>query len=238
MELVHESLIKSWPALRRWLDENQEDAAFLAQLRAAAQQWDQKGRAEGLLWRNEAMEEARLWRARSARPLPPREDAFLGAVFALANRAARARRRLIVGAFAVLIALVAAAAVALFMIRDAERRANDQAAKLAHSISVIRTEQQAREAEHAKAEQAEKDKREAAEAASAAMEAQLEEAKKVIALQAQNGKLTKENQQVKQSAAQAKQAAAQKAAELERERQKKLEEQKKRSGAISTGGLK
>ncbi|MEO8698554.1 MAG: serine/threonine-protein kinase, partial [Kofleriaceae bacterium] len=40
IELVHESLIKSWPTLRRWLDENHEDAVFLAQVRAAAQQWD------------------------------------------------------------------------------------------------------------------------------------------------------------------------------------------------------
>src|SRR5690606_3604116 len=29
VEIVHESLIQSWPLLRRWLEENQEDAAFL-----------------------------------------------------------------------------------------------------------------------------------------------------------------------------------------------------------------
>ena len=66
IELVHESLIKSWPTLLRWLDESHEDVAFIAQLRAAAKQWDQKGRPEGLLWRNEAMEEARLWRTASS----------------------------------------------------------------------------------------------------------------------------------------------------------------------------
>jgi eukaryotic-like serine/threonine-protein kinase len=27
VEIVHESLIHSWPLLRRWLDENQDDAA-------------------------------------------------------------------------------------------------------------------------------------------------------------------------------------------------------------------
>ncbi len=32
VELVHESLIKSWPQLQRWLDENQEDVAYLAQI--------------------------------------------------------------------------------------------------------------------------------------------------------------------------------------------------------------
>ncbi|HEY6037165.1 MAG TPA: serine/threonine-protein kinase [Kofleriaceae bacterium] len=241
VELVHESLIKSWPALRRWLDENQEDASFLAQVRAAAQQWDAKGRVDGLLWRNEAMEEARLWRARSTRELPPKEDAFLSAVFALATRAQRTRRRVVVGAFAFLVALVAIAAVALIQIRDAEHRANDQAAKLAQSIDVIQTEQKAREAEHAKAELAEKGKREAAEAAQAAVQKELDKAQEVIALQAQTRELKKENQQVRQSVdreRQEKQLAAAKAAELEREKQKKLDEQKKRAGQISTGGLK
>jgi len=241
VELVHESLIKSWPALRRWLDENQEDASFLAQVRAAAQQWDAKGRAEGLLWRNEAMEEARLWRARSTRELPPKEEAFLAAVFALATRAQRTRRRILVGAFAFLVALVAVGAVALIQIRDAEHRANDQAAKLAQSIDVIQTAQNAREAEHAKAERAEKDRREAAEAAQAAIQKELDKAQEVIALQAQTRELKKENQQVRQSAdreRQEKQLAAAKAAELEREKQKKIDEQKKRAGQISTGGLK
>jgi eukaryotic-like serine/threonine-protein kinase len=241
VELVHESLIKSWPALRRWLDENQEDASFLAQVRSAAQQWDAKGRAEGLLWRNEAMEEARLWRARSSRELPPKEEAFLAAVFGLANRAQRTRRRIVVGSFVFLVALIAIGAVALIQIRDAEHRANDQAAKLAQSIDVIQTEQKAREAEHAKAEQAEKEKREAAEAAQAAVQKELDKAQEVIALQAQTRELKKENQQVRQSAdheRQEKQVAAAKAAELEREKQKKIDEQKKRNGQISTGGLK
>ncbi|MEO6772767.1 MAG: protein kinase [Kofleriaceae bacterium] len=241
VELVHESLIKSWPTLRRWLDENQEDASFLAQVRAAAQQWDAKGRVDGLLWRNEAMEEARLWRARSSRELPPKEAAFLAAVFALATRATRTRRRILVGVFTFLVAVVAVGAVALIQIRDAEHRANVQAERLAQSIDAIQTAQQAREAEHAKAEQAEKDQREAAEAARAAIQKELDKAQEVIALQAQTRELKKENQQVRQSAdreRQGKQLAAAKAAELEREKQNKLDEQHKRSGQISTGALK
>jgi hypothetical protein len=38
VEIVHESLIASWPTLRRWLDEGSEDAAFIAQISAAAKQ--------------------------------------------------------------------------------------------------------------------------------------------------------------------------------------------------------
>ena len=36
MELVHESLIDSWTKLKQWLDESEQDAQFLARLRAAA----------------------------------------------------------------------------------------------------------------------------------------------------------------------------------------------------------
>jgi eukaryotic-like serine/threonine-protein kinase len=123
IEIVHESLIKSWPTLLRWLDESHEDVAFISQLRAAAKQWEQKGRPEGLLWRNEAMEEARLWNSRGKRDLPAREHDFLHAVLELADRGARRKRRTIVGAFVFLVALVAAAGVALLMINKAEKNA-------------------------------------------------------------------------------------------------------------------
>ena len=81
VELVHESLIASWPTLRRWLDEDQDDAAYITQLRAAATQWEQKGRTTGLLWRGEAEREARQFscavqgRARGARARVPRRGA-------------------------------------------------------------------------------------------------------------------------------------------------------------------
>jgi hypothetical protein len=122
VEIVHESLIKSWPQLGRWLDENQEDVAYLAQIRAAAKQWDAKGRPEGLLWRNEAMEEARLWRHRYLGELPQRESEFIDAVIALGTRAARVRRRAVMGAFAFLLVLVAAAGATLFKITDQNSR--------------------------------------------------------------------------------------------------------------------
>src|SRR5205085_11549998 len=70
VELVHESLIHGWPLLRRWLDETQEAAAFVDQLRNAARQWQTKGYAPDLLWRGAAMEEARLWYGRYRGELP------------------------------------------------------------------------------------------------------------------------------------------------------------------------
>jgi serine/threonine protein kinase len=131
VELVHESLIDRWPTLRRWLDEGQEDAAFVAQLREAARQWDQKGRPQGLLWRGESLDEARRWRRRflGKRELAAREEQYLRAVLELGTRTARLKRRAVVAAFVLLSALVAAAAVALMQIRKGKQAAQEQAVR-------------------------------------------------------------------------------------------------------------
>src|SRR5262249_25693321 len=96
VEIVHESLIERWPMLRRWLDEDHEDTVFLAQLAAVSKQWDTKGRPAGLLWRGEAMEEAKRWNALRPRDLAKRDRAFLDAVFALARRGQRVRRNVMI----------------------------------------------------------------------------------------------------------------------------------------------
>jgi serine/threonine protein kinase len=159
VELVHESLIAGWPTLRRWLEEGREDAAFLAELRAAARQWAAKGRRSDLLWRGEAMEEARLWRGRFKGDLAQRESEFLDATFALANRAARIRRWLLGGTIGLLLAIVAAGTVALVSIRrakldavaQAERaqreaeRARAAEQKVKDDLAVIEGEQRAKE---------------------------------------------------------------------------------------------
>jgi eukaryotic-like serine/threonine-protein kinase len=127
VEIVHESLIESWPLLRRWLDDNHDDAVFLEQLRTAAKQWHARGRPSGLLWRGEAMEEARRWRRRYRGELPASQQAYLDAVLSLATRSARLKRFLIAATMALLSLMVAAAAVALVLISDAQKEATRQA---------------------------------------------------------------------------------------------------------------
>nr|WP_044193314.1 serine/threonine-protein kinase [Hyalangium minutum] len=120
VEIVHESLIHGWPTLRRWLDENQEDAAFLEQLRNAARQWQSKEYDSGLLWGGEMVEEARRFQRRYQGELPQLQQDFLEEVFEQAARAVRRRRLLVVGSTAFLVVLVAASAVALVVIRNAQ----------------------------------------------------------------------------------------------------------------------
>jgi eukaryotic-like serine/threonine-protein kinase len=120
VEIVHESLLHTWPTLAQWLEENQDDAVFLDQLRVAARQWDGRGRPRDLLWRGETLNEARSWHRRYSGTLPSLQAAFLDAAFALARRGARRRRVAVVGSMVFLALLAAAATVAFIVIREAE----------------------------------------------------------------------------------------------------------------------
>ncbi|WP_224372454.1 serine/threonine-protein kinase [Hyalangium versicolor] len=127
VEIVHESLIHSWPQLKRWLDEGQEDSVFLEQLRNAARQWQANGRDADLLWRGEVVEEAQRFQRRYRGELPEVQRAFLDAVFSQSVRATRRKRALAIGSIVVLLGLVAASAVALVVIRNAQQEAERQA---------------------------------------------------------------------------------------------------------------
>ncbi|XXY45169.1 protein kinase [Sorangium sp. So ce269] len=101
VELVHDSLIERWPKLGQWLAESEQDAQLVDRLRAAARQWEASGKAEGLLWRDRAAEDARTWyeRRRAAQGaswrvgLSQREERYLLAVVGLVERARRLRLR-------------------------------------------------------------------------------------------------------------------------------------------------
>jgi hypothetical protein len=164
VEIVHESLIGSWPTLRRWLDESGEDAQFLEQLRAGAKQWEAASRRRDLLWRDEIAEEARRFRRRFSGELPEPQHSFLEAVLAEEARIARRKRRFLLGGIAFLSLLVAASLVALVIIRDAHKEA-------------VRQTGIARKAEGAarhRAEELQKKERERAEAAQRAETASAE----------------------------------------------------------------
>ena len=127
VEVVHESLLRSWPTLRRWLDEDREVTAYLEQLRGAARQWEGKGRAPGLLWTGEAEEEARVWSRSYMGELPPLEREYLDAVFQLRDRTRRRRRWLLGGAMVLLAVVAAGAILASVLVSQAEQRALDKA---------------------------------------------------------------------------------------------------------------
>jgi WD40 repeat protein/serine/threonine protein kinase len=140
VEIVHESLINTWPLLARWLDESEDDTAMLARLRSAARNWERSGHAAGLLWTGEAAVEAHAWHRRYHGELAPAEQRYLAAVRAAAERARHGRQRLFIAL------LSAAAVIALAMAWLAWERAE------AHDVArreAYRAEQEARRAEQA-----------------------------------------------------------------------------------------
>jgi serine/threonine protein kinase len=236
VEIVHESLIDRWPTLRRWLDEEQEDAAFVQQLAAAAKQWEAKGHASGLLWRGDAMEEARRWFNARQRELPPRERAYLDAVFALARRGKRVRRVATIIAFVVLGTVAAGASVAVVLVQAAKNEASENEAKAKKALSEIQAAVDARaaaekqqQAAEAQKTQAEKGQVEADKAKAAALAKQLEEEQK-------NAELSKAHEALKEESAaelKAKAIALQGALATANEEKKKAEEAKTKAEALA-----
>jgi WD40 repeat protein len=102
IEVIHEALLTSWPRLVEWQQEDAENARMRHQLRAAARQWDERGRGRGMLWRREALMEYRLWRSRYPGRLTETEEAFAAASLADEARGRLARRLIVAGAFVVL----------------------------------------------------------------------------------------------------------------------------------------
>ena len=102
---------------------------------------------QGLLWRGEAMEEARRWRSRYRGELPPREPRS-STRCSRSRRAQRAATPMVVAAIGLLSALVAAAGVGLIVVREhpaAARRAEQQARD--NEATARKAQQQAEQAE-------------------------------------------------------------------------------------------
>ncbi|HTR54723.1 MAG TPA: protein kinase [Kofleriaceae bacterium] len=136
VEIVHESLIANWPTLRRWLDETQEDAAIIDQLRIAARQWNQKGRSPDLLWRGDTADEAKKFKKRYKGPLSDVERSFLDELISYEVAVQRRRRAGVIAGFIALGFIVVAAMVALVVIQKkgqeakrAQHQAEENAAK-------------------------------------------------------------------------------------------------------------
>jgi WD40 repeat protein/serine/threonine protein kinase len=104
VEVVHEALLSSWPRLVSWQREGAESARLRDQLRAAARQWNERGRSRGLLWRGDALLEYRVWRARYQGALTDAEHEFARASLREETRGRRLRRLAVAAAFVVLCA--------------------------------------------------------------------------------------------------------------------------------------
>jgi serine/threonine protein kinase len=150
VEIVHESLVQNWPTLRRWLDENQDDAELVDQLRTAARQWHAKGHDAGLLWRGEMADEAKRFIKRFKGALSDVERGFLDAVVNAEAAAARKKRMLVTGGF---VALGAVMVVVMgFLVVIQKSRTDERKARQALQAQQGALEQKTKEALAARTE--------------------------------------------------------------------------------------
>ena len=136
-EVAHEALIREWPQLRRWLDEDRAGIRAHQQLGDAARLWDAGGREASDLYRGGRLAAAlELVESRRAQ-LNATERAFLDAAAEEADRERRAERRtnrrlraLLAGGAVLLVAALLGGLLAILSrntAQDAERAAEAQA---------------------------------------------------------------------------------------------------------------
>jgi len=111
VEVVHESLLSSWPRLVRWQTQDADAAQLRDQLRQAARTWDEHDRTRDYLWIGRAYREFALWRGVYPGGLSDVEEDFAVAMTHHYKRRKRRRRMAVAAAFFVLLAVLAVVGV-------------------------------------------------------------------------------------------------------------------------------
>ncbi len=105
VEVSHEALIREWPTLRQWLNQDRDGLIRHRQLTGDVNDWLGLDRDPGALYRGAKLEQTLVWAADPPDPLSADEQAFLDASRALAARSRRdvLVQRALIGVSAVLL---------------------------------------------------------------------------------------------------------------------------------------
>ena len=125
VEVAHEALLREWPRLRRWLEQDTEGRRLHQHLGAAAREWDAGGRDPGELYRGVRLAAALEWSAAHGSELNASERAFLDAGRAANERSQRRLRAVLAGVAALLLLSIIVGVIAL----DQRSGAREQAVK-------------------------------------------------------------------------------------------------------------
>lgn len=90
-EVAHEALIREWPTLRNWLEENREGLRIHRHLTITAQEWDASNHDPSILYRGARLAQALEWATEYGDDLNILEHSFLDASKALVEREAAER---------------------------------------------------------------------------------------------------------------------------------------------------
>jgi WD40 repeat protein/transcriptional regulator with XRE-family HTH domain len=91
VEVSHEALIREWPRLRGWLEDNREGLRLHRQLTEAAQEWESLHREPDLLYRGARLTQAQEWAVIHREEMNGLEREFLDASIAFVQQEALER---------------------------------------------------------------------------------------------------------------------------------------------------
>jgi WD40 repeat protein len=137
VEIAHEALLREWPRLRAWLDEDVQGRRLHRRLHDAARSWEAAGHDPSELYRGARLGAASEWAVSHDNELSQAEGAFLASSQAQSEQEladarrqatdrARANRRLRIQLGAIAVALVVALVVGVVAVNQRER-ANEEA---------------------------------------------------------------------------------------------------------------
>ena len=129
VEVAHEALLREWPRLRGWLEEDADGRRVHRHLTDAARDWDDRGRDPGDLYRGARLAAALEWRDGHEHELNATERAFLDASRTAAGRAQRRLRLALAGVAALLVVAALGGVVALRQRGSARSEARAAAAE-------------------------------------------------------------------------------------------------------------
>ena len=79
IQVAHEALIREWPVLREWLEEDREGLRIHRHLTESAQEWERVGRDAGELYRGARLAQATEWAGVHPEAINPLERVYLTA---------------------------------------------------------------------------------------------------------------------------------------------------------------
>ena len=141
----HEALIRAWPRLRKWIDEDRAGQRLHRQITDAAIEWQRLGRDDSALLRGLRLAQGRELQAQQQDALNDQELAFLAASDALeraeTSRRDRARRQVVAGLSAGIAVAAALALLASWQWRRAEQQRTIAAARgITSQSDLLRTQ--------------------------------------------------------------------------------------------------
>jgi WD40 repeat protein len=121
--IAHEALLREWPRLQDWLDQDALDDRIHRRLIRAAAEWNRDGRDSGLLYVGARLNEAGTWAGRGTDALNPVEREFLIASLHVEQQQESARQRQVRRLRALVMGVLAVAGIAVaFGVYAAQQR--------------------------------------------------------------------------------------------------------------------